>query len=235
MKFFLTSEDRKLQALLKLLKPDVDKSHMAAAVRLGDPDAVRRLHVNNFDVNEPESAFSGNRTALFYAVLNNDVNMAQLLIELGAKTNVRDLVKRTDDPTKTVMKTPLEYAVATTKNLEMVKVLIEQGNANVYEELSDFYMTDTTREIIVYIANVQQTHHTRSMKECATFFSALAQFKEHFDSVDKATQNTLIKNLKEQDAHNINWLTETLLPVQPQKIVDVKSTIEVAPDNQNHR
>ncbi len=157
-----------LKQVLHRLKPHFDRNpnipFVVTASQLGDTEALKVLHKNGFDVNKATDGSNTNdekRTAIFYAVLNNDIKTAEVLLSLGANVNMTDSVTHwwyvwDVLHTETIDRTPLEYAVSKTKNLEMVKLLIEKGNADIGSGLRKEYLEKSTPEIIEYIQNAKR-------------------------------------------------------------------------------
>jgi ankyrin repeat protein len=90
-----------------------DDLHLAAVV--GDLDKVRQLVAEGFDINAFDEF---GKTALHYAVDEEHLEVARLLIRSGADVNARS--------EQMIGDTPLA-AAAGTCSLEMAKLLVEAG------------------------------------------------------------------------------------------------------------
>ncbi len=149
-----------LYATLDKYESVVDQSYIAAAVKSKKQEDVKLLVCFGGKVNMPESERFFNRTPLFFAIFNNDIPMIRLLLQFGAKTNVTDYIEGIEG------KTPLEYAMTRTKNIETVKVLVEEGNANIQCVLTQSVLDNTPKEITDYVlhaAHQQQQQQDRKV------------------------------------------------------------------------
>ncbi len=158
----ISQEDLELKQVLYRLRPHAKGiPFVFAAAQSGDKEALKILHKNRFDINYVANIapMIEQRTAIFESVLNNDIETTKLLLSLGAKTNISDCTihrRIVWDETHTSYeeRTPLEYAATQTKSLDMVKLLVEEGKANVTLELRKEYLDKSTPEITGYICNI---------------------------------------------------------------------------------
>ncbi len=164
----LPEMDSSLKQALYRLKahsnPNRGIPFIVTAAKIGDKEAIKALHKNGFDINQRTTGISSNtkrRTAIFYSVLNNDIETTELLLSLGAETNIRDGVFHhwyagNDLFSEYERRTPLEYAASVTKNLKMVKLLVEKGKACILIEFNEKYLAKTSPEIATYLQKVIQ-------------------------------------------------------------------------------
>ncbi len=161
--------DMELKQVLRRLRPHSDPRggipFVVTAAKLGDRDAITVLHKHGFNIDQKTIGTGPDnpcQSAIFTTVLKNDLDATELLISLGAEVNVTDSVVTTSwgggrfVERTSVCRTPLEYAASQTKSLRMVKLLIEEGKADVHFGLRPQYLDKTTPEIRDYVNQVKK-------------------------------------------------------------------------------
>ncbi len=169
--------NKQLYEAIAKYKPMVDQSYIAAAVKKKDQQSVILFADAGEDINKFESEHYFKRTPIFYAVFNNDIPMVQLLLSLNADINVTDMV----GSGKKAGKSPLEYAMTRTKNIEMVKVLVEEGHADINAVLTQHILDNTPKAIVDYIQSVKEKQK-RSVAQSRLDITEIAKVKGHSNS-----------------------------------------------------
>ncbi len=132
------------KVLNRLEKVSTQHPYMITAVNIADREAIQFLHKNGYNINIEDK---NNETPLHHAVRNNDMQTVELLLSLGAQINGK---QQTSAPQP---KSVMEIAAGDNKNLDMVKLLVEKGKFNINNCDLDYFVKNSTPDIVRYIRN----------------------------------------------------------------------------------